>query len=89
MPMKKKGWIKRMPIFDPNSFKKNVKEWIRQNPDGTLNELVDYCEEQVPPALFAANQWLIEQTKSWYRHILDSRKAMTGSELNEDDEKCA
>ncbi len=64
-------------MFDPNTFKRSVKEWIRNNPDGSLNEFVDFCEEQIPPTLYAANQWLIEQTKCWYKHILESRKALT------------
>jgi hypothetical protein len=72
-----------MPTFDFNSFKKFVKQWIRENPDGTIHELRDYCEELIPPQHFAANQWIVEQTVSWYRHILDHRDMM---ELREDED---
>jgi hypothetical protein len=65
-------------MFDPNQFKRAVKEWIRAHPVGTEAELVDFCEEQVPPQLYAANQWLIEHTVSWYRHILAQRLAAAG-----------
>lgn len=61
-------------MFDINDFKKKVKEWMRENPKGEENDLLDFCEELVPPAQFAAYQWLIDQTLSWYRSILQSRK---------------
>ena len=61
-------------MFDFNSFKRSVKEWIRANPNGTMADLRDYCEEQIPPSQFAANEWLVDQTLSWYRHILDRRE---------------
>ncbi len=60
-------------MFDPNSFKRAVKEWIRENPDGTESELEDYCEDQIPPQQFSANRWLVDHTLSWYRHILAQR----------------
>lgn len=60
-------------MFDFNGFKKSVKEWIRSNPDGTLTDLRDFCEEAIPPQQFSANEWVIEQTLSWYRHILTHR----------------
>ena len=61
-------------MFELNHFKRSVKEWIRVNPEGSLADLQDFCEETIPPQLFAANQWLVEQTMSWYKHILDHRK---------------
>ena len=60
-------------MFDVNVFKKSVKEWIRVNTDGTEIDLRDYCDELVPAQQYQANQWLIEQTLSWYRHILERR----------------
>ncbi len=60
-------------MFDVNRFKKSVKEWIRVNADGTEMDLRDYCDEIVPPQHYQANQWLIEQTVSWYKHILERR----------------
>lgn len=60
-------------MFDVNSFKKSVKEWIRVNTDGTEIDLRDYCDELVPAQQYQANQWLIEQTLSWYKHILERR----------------
>ena len=61
-------------MFDINEFKKKVKEWIRLNPQGDESEFLDYCEELIPPAQFSANRWIVDQTVSWYRSILQSRK---------------
>lgn len=60
-------------MFDPNSFKRSVKAWIRDHPQGTEADLVDFCEELIPPQAFAANEWLVEHTVSWYRHIVAQR----------------
>lgn len=60
-------------MFDFNQFKRSVKDWIRDNPEGSLVDLRDYCEELIPAAQYAANEWLVDQTVSWYRHILASR----------------
>ena len=61
-------------MLDYNQFKKTVKEWIKENPEGTTVDLRDFCEDQIPPAQFAANEWLIDQTVAWYRHILNHRE---------------
>lgn len=61
-------------MFDRNEFKRKVKSWMRAHPRGTEQDLLDYCDELIPPAQFAANQWLIEHTVSWYRHILINRE---------------
>ncbi|MCX6129616.1 MAG: hypothetical protein NTX25_11195 [Proteobacteria bacterium] len=65
---------RKVKMFDVNQFKKSVKEWIRTNPQGTLLDLRDFCDELVPAQLYAANQWLIDQTLSWYRHVLERRE---------------
>jgi hypothetical protein len=62
-------------MFDANKFKRSVKEWVRENPNGTVDELVDYCEELIPPNQFTHYSWLLEQTSGWYQHILDTRKS--------------
>lgn len=69
-------------MFDVNQFKRSVKEWIRVNPLGSELDLRDYCDELIPPVLYQANQWLIEQTLSWYHHILERRDQEC---LNEDE----
>ena len=61
-------------MFDCNQFKRSVKEWMRDNPEGTVMELVDFCEELIPPHLYQTHNWLVEQTASWYRHVLAQRK---------------
>ncbi len=61
-------------MIDFNEFKKSVKEWIRANPEGTINDLRDYCEELIPPAHFSSHSWVVDQTVSWYRHILNHRE---------------
>ena len=63
-------------MFDINEFKRQVKIWIADHPGGEVNDLVDYCEEIIPMQYFAANKWLIDQTVSWYRHILAQREAV-------------
>lgn len=62
-------------MFDINGFKKKIKVWAAEHPDGDINELIDFCEEQIPVTQFAANQWLIDQTVSWYKHILQTNQA--------------
>lgn len=61
-------------MLDLNMFKKNVKNWIKENPDGSLAELRDYCEDLIPPSQFMAYSWLVDQTMGWYKHIVDHRK---------------
>ena len=72
-------------MFDVNSFKKQVKEWVHSHPDGTVPELIDICEEMIPPAQFASHQWLIEQTVSWYRHVLTHRDSYNQAIDHDDD----
>ena len=60
-------------MFNVNDFKQKVKQWIEDNPLAQEAELLDYCEELIPPSQFAANKWLVEQTISWYKHILLTR----------------
>ncbi len=67
-------------MFDINEFKKKVKEWIRQNPQGDESEFVDFCEDLIPPAQFSANRWIVDQTVAWYRSILQSRKEELANE---------
>lgn len=62
-------------MFDVNKFKRSVKEWVRDNPSGSVDELIDYCEELIPPNQYAHHAWLVDQTKGWYQHILDTRKS--------------
>ncbi len=61
-------------MVDLNSFKKQVKVWIKENPEGTIHDLRDFCEEMIPANQFAAYGWLVDQTVGWYKHILDHRK---------------
>lgn len=61
-------------MFDANQFKRSVKEWMREHPHGTEADLLDFCEEQIPSQQYQANNWLIEHTLSWYRHVLSQRR---------------
>ena len=60
-------------MFDVNDFKKRVKEWMNSHPQAEAAELRDFCEEIIPPPQFSANRWLVEQTLSWYLHIVQNR----------------
>ncbi len=62
-------------MFDFNQFKRSVKEWITANPSGSELELRDFCEESIPANLFTANEWLVDQTLAWYKHIVKNREA--------------
>jgi hypothetical protein len=72
-------------MFDCNKFKRSVKDWIQSNPQASVADLVDFCEEQIPPQQFATHQWLVDQTVSWYRHILSHRDATSFSDHDEDE----
>jgi hypothetical protein len=61
-------------MFDFNEFKRSVKSWMRDNPQGSTMDLVEFCEEVIPPAQYQSNQWVIEQTVSWYKHVLSHRE---------------
>lgn len=61
-------------MFDINQFKRDVKEWIKSHPQGEEQDLIDFCEELIPASQFAANQWLVDQTVSWFRHILSHQE---------------
>ena len=59
---------------DFNKFKRNVKDWMLQHPDGSVQALMDFCEEAIPSNQFAAYQWLVEQTVDWYQQVLVYRR---------------
>jgi hypothetical protein len=60
-------------MFDPNQFKRSVKEWMKQHPTATEIELIDFCEDQIPVSQYASYEWLVEHTVSWFRHIVAQR----------------
>lgn len=47
---------------------------MKEHPDGSLTDLVDFCEEQIPPQHYATSRWIVDQTVSWYKHILVHRE---------------
>ncbi len=73
-------------MFDFNGFKKSVKEWIREHPEGTLVDLRDFCEDKIPPQQYATHEWIIDQTVSWYKHILNHREGEKSLADDEDAE---
>ena len=70
-------------MLDRNEFKRKVKEWMREHPEGSEQDLADYCDELIPANQFAVNFWLVEQTVSWYRCILSGRERERSRELDE------
>lgn len=70
-------------MFDTNVFKRSVKNWVKMNPQGSDQDLLDFCEEQIPPAQFTSYQWIVEQTVSWYRHVLAQREMGTYADEND------
>jgi hypothetical protein len=73
-------------MFDTNKFKRSVKEWSRENPNGTLEELVDFCEELIPPAQFNNYGWLVEQSAGWYQHVLNTRRAHSAMDYSDQED---
>jgi hypothetical protein len=73
-------------MFDTNKFKRTVKKWVRDNPNGTMEDLVDFCEDLIPPAQLSVYGWLVEQTAGWYEHVLHTRRSakLIGSLESED-----
>ena len=61
-------------MFNINMFKQKVKTWMAENPKAEVSELVEYCEEVIPPTQFSANKWLIDQTVQWFEHIKTTRR---------------
>lgn len=60
--------------MDVNDFKRDVKDWIANHPNGKLDDLRDYCESIIPSSNLTAYTWLVEQTVFWYGHVLSSRE---------------
>ncbi len=60
-------------MIDTNEFKRKVKEWVKANPLGNEQELSDFCEDLIPPAQFASQKWLVDQTLHWYRYVVAQR----------------
>ncbi len=76
-------------MFDANQFKRSVKDWIRQHPEGSLSDFQDFCDEQIPPAQFTNYQWLVDQTMDWYKHILTHRELSRKYDEGEEDSAIA
>jgi hypothetical protein len=72
-------------MFDCNKFKRAVKDWMQLNPNGSVDELMEFCEELIPPQQYTAHQWLVEQTTSWYKHVLSQRDAQKRYRHDEED----
>ena len=61
-------------MFDTNKFKRAVKVWVRENPNGSIEDMVDFCEELIPTQMYQSHLWLVEQTTGWYQHLLSTRR---------------
>ena len=57
-------------MLNVNEFKKRIKKWMDDNPFAQETDLVKYCKKIIPENELKANQWLLDQTVSWYKHIL-------------------
>ena len=71
-------------MFDQNHFKKTVKNWMQENPAASVDDIIDFCEEIIPPSDYTANEWLISQTAQWYKHILVHRQSIENYDGKED-----
>ena len=59
--------------FDINEFKRQVKQWVQQNPNATAEQLTDLCEELIPTQSFQSHKWIIDQTVQWFGHVQQLR----------------
>jgi hypothetical protein len=59
--------------MDVNTFKKDVKEWMQAHPFGSIDDFTDFCESLIPPSMLTSYGWLVDQSVSWYTHVLSSR----------------
>ncbi|MEI8026506.1 MAG: hypothetical protein WCI18_09165 [Pseudomonadota bacterium] len=71
--------------MDVNAFKKDVKEWINTHPYGSIDDFTDFCESLIPPAMMTSYAWLVDQSVSWYTHILSSRDWQNRDDEENDD----
>jgi hypothetical protein len=71
--------------MDVNAFKKDIKEWMHSHPYGSIEDFNDYCESLIPPALLTGYSWLIDQSVSWYTHVLSSRDWQSMADEQGDD----
>ena len=72
-------------MFDVNQFKRSMKDWISSHPEGTIAEFTDYCDDMIPPPHYAANQWLIDQSISWFRYLKAQNQGDGGRSGDGDD----
>jgi hypothetical protein len=70
-------------MFDTNQFKRAVKEWVKVHPKASVNDLADFCENQIPPQSYVTHGWLVEQTVEWFQYIQNSRKTLYSSSEEE------
>lgn len=61
-------------MFDINSFKQNIKVWIKKNPEANKVKFLDYCEELIPINEYAQYSWLLEQATMWFDNIDTNKK---------------
>ena len=61
--------------MDINKFKKAVRLWINEHADGSEADLLDYCEDLIPPSVYASHKWLVDQTLAWYKHVQAHKEA--------------
>ncbi|MFK7873519.1 MAG: hypothetical protein AB8C84_10225 [Oligoflexales bacterium] len=71
-------------MFHVNEFKRNMKSWAREHPEGNEEQFMDYCDSQVDPEYYATHGWLLEQARSWFRYVESCRK--TYDDPHHDDE---
>lgn len=62
-------------MFDINHFKKQVREWMGNNPEGDEGDFLDFCESMIPVGAYSSHKWLVDQTLAWYRHMQAQRES--------------
>ena len=61
-------------MFNINEFKRMTKEWLKKNPNSTVEELIDFCESIIPQKDLISHYWIIDETKNWYKYLLYKSK---------------
>jgi hypothetical protein len=62
-------------MIDTNKFKQSIKHWVQSHPDSNEQSFRDFCEELIPPQHYATYEWLVDQSVSWYNHMMTQKES--------------
>ena len=51
--------------FDMNDFKRQMKQWVRDNPVRNNEDFKYFCAMRIPDS----HAWVIDQSLAWYKNL--------------------